>query len=147
MRKRTIKRGATAAALLALLAASPAMAGEDDTPTAPVPPNTQPVAPAPTTPAPTTPAPPAVPKPPQVKKHTQKRVSRKQTTDTSQTVAATVTTTSTDTGIVAQGGIQAGEGGMAQHHSDSGLLGLGSGLAAFAIAAGVHARRRRAFER
>ena len=63
------------------------------------------------------------------------------------TPVTTVTTASSDTGTVAQGGIQAGEGGMAQHGSNSALLGVGAGLAAFGIAAGVHARRRRAFER
>ena len=62
-------------------------------------------------------------------------------------VTTTVITASSDTDTVAQGGVQAGEGGMAQHGSNSALLGVGAGLGAFGIAAGVHARRRRAFER
>jgi hypothetical protein len=70
--------------------------------------------------------------------HRQTRLTTARTSGVVHAVAATATPT---------GGVQAGEGGMAQHGSNSALLGVGAGLAAFGIAAGVHARRRRAFER
>lgn len=157
---RIVGRGAIGIVLL-VLAATPgvALAGEDDgggnpppvtdtQPTQPTPPTPVPVLPAP--PVTQTPTPPAAPTPaPKPKRQTHKRTrSSHQTTQPVVERTTTVSTVSTaDTQTIPQGGVQAGEGGTSQHGSSSALLGAGSGLLAFGIAAGVGARRRRSISR
>jgi len=155
---RIVGRGAIGIVLL-VLAATPgvALAGEDDGGGNPPPvTDTQPTQPTPPTPVPVLPAPPVTqtPTPPAAPTPKPKRQTHKRTRSTHQTTqpvverATTVSTVSTaDTQTIPQGGVQAGEGGTSQHGSSSALLGAGSGLLAFGIAAGVGARRRRSISR
>lgn len=171
MFRRIYARGAVGIAFLALAAAPPILAispatasaqtataaGEDNaspppvtdtqpTPTTPLP---VPVAPTPTTPAPPAPTP---TKPKRVTRHRtlkHKSGSHHRASTPSKPVAVqrtTFTTLETADTQTFQGGVQAGEGGTAQHGPDGALLGLGSGLLAFGLAAGVQARRRRTNE-
>jgi hypothetical protein len=154
MFSRAIGRGAVVVGVALVLAGSPpaATAGEDDPVSTPPPvTDTQPTQPPPPAPVPVAPAPPATPAPaPAPKPPTHKKRSSKHHQTTQPVVERTATVSAvntTDTQTIPEGGVQAGEGGTSQHGSSSALLGAGSALLAFGIAAGVGARRRRSTAR
>jgi outer membrane biosynthesis protein TonB len=158
MLSRTLGRGAVVVGVALVIAGSPAaaIAGEDDPGSTPPPvTETQPTPPPPPAPAPppapvpVVPAPQASPAPaPKAPTHKKRSTKHHQTTQPVVERTATVSAvTTTDTQTIPQGGIQAGEGGTSQHGSSSALLGAGSGLLAFGIAAGIGARRRRSMTR
>jgi outer membrane biosynthesis protein TonB len=140
-----------------------ALAGEDDNTTPPPPPPPAEPAPPPPTPqpVPVTPAPlptpPPAPIPPAPKKAKVKKPAVKTTTKSSNKSVSSspspspsitpVANTSVDTGVVPQGGIQAGAGGTAANGSSSLPLALTLGLAAFGVTSGGVALRRRSAER
>ncbi|HEX6715400.1 MAG TPA: hypothetical protein VF066_18555 [Thermoleophilaceae bacterium] len=161
MRKRLLN-GATAFTLALSLGTfgvtGVALAGEDDSDDTP--PAVQP-APEPTTPqpVPVEPAPAPAPAPAPVsapEKTTVKSTKKKSsshssgssnTSSPSRSSTTPVANTSVDTGIVPQGGIQAGAGGTAADSSSPLLIALALGFLAFGVTSGGVALRRRSFER
>jgi hypothetical protein len=159
MRKRILTTGTTLMLALTFGTAGVtgvALAGEDDDSEDDAPDVTQqapapapvPVVQAPAPQAPATPAP-AVTKPTS-QQHSSNQSGSSQGTSaapsvpTSQPVA--VTTTSTDSGVVPQGGIQAGGGGTAPRDGSLLILALAMGGIAFGLTSAGLALRRRAAE-
>jgi hypothetical protein len=175
MRKRILTTGTTLMLALALGTtglSGVAFAGEDNDGDDDAPVTTQPApAPTPTNPVPVieAPAPVVAPAPaPAVTQPTAKKEQRNTSrpsgsghggspqgtsrgTSTPSTPISTqpvaLTTTSTDSGVVPQGGIQAGGGGTATQGGSLLMLAIAMGGFAFAFASGGVALRRRASER